>query len=54
MDSTNRLAAARVAALERMIRDRIEATRPKPASTRCASRRQGPPPLLGLRERLKA
>jgi type II secretory pathway component GspD/PulD (secretin) len=54
MDSTNRLAAARVAALERTIRDRIEASRPKPRiDTLREQARQGPPPLLGLRERLK-
>jgi type II secretory pathway component GspD/PulD (secretin) len=54
MDSTNRLAAARIAALERIIRDRIEATRPKPQIEVLREQaRQGPPPLLGLRERLK-
>ena len=54
MDSTNRLAAARVAALERTIRDRIEASRPRPRiETLREQVRQGPPPLLGLRERLK-
>ncbi len=54
MDSTNRLAAARVAALERTIRDRIEATRPRPRiDTLREQARQGPPPLLGLRERLR-
>ena len=31
LDASNRLAAARAAELERLIRDRIEATRPKPA-----------------------
>ena len=54
MDSTNRLAAARAAQLERTIRDRIEATRPKPRiDTLREQARQGPPPLLGLRERLR-
>jgi general secretion pathway protein D len=54
MDSTNRLAAARIQALERTIRDRIEASRPKPQiDTLREQARQGPPPLLGLRERLK-
>ena len=54
MDSTNRLAAARAAQLERTIRERIEATRPKPRiDTLREQARQGPPPLLGLRERLR-
>jgi type II secretory pathway component GspD/PulD (secretin) len=54
MDSTNRLASARAAELERIIRDRIEATRPKPRiDTLREQARQGPPPLLGLRERLR-
>ena len=54
MDSTNRLAAARAIELERIIRDRIEATRPKPRiDTLREQARQGPPPLLGLRERLR-
>jgi general secretion pathway protein D len=54
MDPTNRLAAARVAALERTIRDRIEATRPRPRIDALREQaRQGPAPLLGLRERLK-
>jgi general secretion pathway protein D len=54
MDSTNRLAAARVAALERTIRDRIEASRPRPRiDTLREQARQGPPPLLGLNERLR-
>jgi type II secretory pathway component GspD/PulD (secretin) len=54
MDSTNRLAAARSAALERTIRDRIEASRPKPRIEALREQaRQGPPPLLGLRERLR-
>ena len=54
MDSTNRLAAARAAQLERQIRDQIEATRPKPRiDTLREQARQGPPPLLGLRERLR-
>ena len=54
MDATNRLAAARVAVLERTIRERIEATRPRPRiDTLREQARQGPPPLLGLRERLR-
>ena len=54
MDATNRLAAARAAALERTIRERIEATRPKPRiDTLREQARQGAVPLLGLRERLK-
>ena len=54
MDATNRLAAARAAQLERTIRDRIEATRPRPRiDTLREQARQGPPPLLGLRERLR-
>jgi type II secretory pathway component GspD/PulD (secretin) len=54
MDSTNRLAVARAAELERIIRDRIEATRPKPRIDSLREQaRQGPPPLLGLRERLR-
>ena len=44
----------RAAELERIIRDRIEATRPKPRiDTLREQARQGPPPLLGLRERLR-
>ena len=54
MDATNRLASARAAVLERTIRERIEATRPRPQIDRLREQaRQGPPPLLGLRERLK-
>src|SRR5215203_2298836 len=54
MDSTNRLAVARAAQLERTIRDRIEATRPKPRIEALREQaRSGPPPLLGLRERLR-
>ena len=54
MDSTNRLATARVATLERTIRERIEASRPRPRiDTLREQARQGPPPLLGLRERLR-
>ncbi|HET7217383.1 MAG TPA: tetratricopeptide repeat protein, partial [Vicinamibacterales bacterium] len=45
MDSTNRLAAARAVELERIIRDRIEASRPKPAIERLRqqARAQGAP-----------
>jgi type II secretory pathway component GspD/PulD (secretin) len=51
MDATNRLASARAAELERTIRDRIEASRPKPRiETLRQQARQGPPPLIGLRE----
>ena len=54
MDATNRLAAAQAAALERTIRERIEASRPRPRiETLREQARQGPPPLLGLRERLR-
>ena len=54
MDATNRLAAARVAQLERTIRERIEATRPRPRIEALREQaRQGPPPLIGLRERLR-
>jgi general secretion pathway protein D len=52
MDPTNRLAAARSAELERIIRDKIEASRPVPRieTLRQQAARQGPPPLIGLRE----
>ena len=55
LDATNRLAAARAAELERTIRDRIEASRPRPRidALREQAQRQGPPPLLNLRTRLK-
>ena len=54
MDATNRLAAAQVATLERTIRERIEASRPRPRIEALREQaRQGPPPLLGLRERLR-
>jgi type II secretory pathway component GspD/PulD (secretin) len=54
LDATNRLAAARASELERTIRDRIEASRPKPRiETLREQARQGPPPLLNLRTRLK-
>jgi general secretion pathway protein D len=45
---TDRVARAKVAELERKIRERIEATRPKPAidSLREQARAQGAPPLL--------
>jgi type II secretory pathway component GspD/PulD (secretin) len=53
MDATNRLAAARVAELERTIRDRIEASRPQPRIEELRQQvRQATPPLIGLRERL--
>jgi type II secretory pathway component GspD/PulD (secretin) len=54
LDATNRLAAARATTLEQTIRDRIEASRPRPRiDTLREQARQGPPPLLGLRERLR-
>ena len=54
MDGTNRLAASRAATLERTIRERIEASRPRPRiETLREQARQGPPPLIGLRERLR-
>jgi general secretion pathway protein D len=48
LDSTNRLAASRAAELERMIRERVEAARPKSPITRLQeqARQQGAPPLL--------
>ena len=51
LDGTNRMAAARAAELERIIRDRIEASRPRPRieTLRDQAARQGPPPLLNLR-----
>ena len=55
LDATNRSAAARASDLERIIRDRIEAGRPRPRidTLREQATRQGPPPLLNLRTRLK-
>jgi type II secretory pathway component GspD/PulD (secretin) len=54
MDGTNRLAASRAAALERSIRERIEASRPRPRIEALREQaRQGPAPLIGLRERLR-
>jgi general secretion pathway protein D len=55
LDATNRMAASRAADLERTIRDRIEAARPRPRidALREEAIRQGPPPLLNLRTRLK-
>jgi type II secretory pathway component GspD/PulD (secretin) len=52
MDATNRLATARAAELERIIREKIEASRPVPRieALRQQAARQAPPPLLGLRE----
>ena len=53
LDPTNRLGAARAAELERTIRERIEASRPRPPIEALREQaRQGPPPLIGLRERL--
>jgi general secretion pathway protein D len=47
MDPTNRLAVARAAELERIIRDRVEKSRPRPAidSLRAQARTQGAPVL---------
>ena len=46
--STDRVARAKIAELERKIRERIEATRPKPAidALRSQAARAGAPPLL--------
>ncbi len=53
LDPTNRLAASRVAELERIVRERIEASRPRPQIDSLREQaRQGTPPLVGLRERL--
>ncbi len=48
LDSTNRLAASRAAELERLIRERVEAARPKSPITRLQeqARQQAAPPLL--------
>ena len=48
LDSTNRLAASRAAELERMIRERVEAARPKSPISRLQeqARLQAAPPLL--------
>jgi type II secretory pathway component GspD/PulD (secretin) len=53
LDSTNRLAAAKVAELEKTIRDRIEATRPRPPieKLREQARTMGQP-IINLQERL--
>ncbi len=55
LDATNRMAASRAAELERIIRDRIEASRPRPRieTLRDQAAQQGPPPLLNLTTRLK-
>ncbi|CAN5884223.1 hypothetical protein BH24ACI4_BH24ACI4_11700 [soil metagenome] len=53
LDPTNRLGASRAAELERQIRDRIEAARPRPRIEALRDQvRQGPAPLLNTRERL--
>ncbi|CAN5670777.1 hypothetical protein BH18ACI5_BH18ACI5_07250 [soil metagenome] len=53
LDSTNRLAAAKVAELERTIRDRIEATRPRPQIEKLRDQaRAMNQPLIRLQERL--
>jgi type II secretory pathway component GspD/PulD (secretin) len=53
LDATNRLAAAKVAAIEKTIRDRIEATRPKPPidKLREQARAMGQP-IINLSEKL--
>lgn len=53
LDSTNRLAAAKLAELERAIRDRIEATRPRPQIDRLREQARAlNQPLIRLQERL--
>ena len=53
LDSTNRLAAAKVAQLEKTIRDRIEATRPRPQIDRLREQaRAMGQPIINLQERL--
>ena len=53
LDATNRLAAAKVAELERTIRDRIEATRPRPQIDKLRDQaRAMNQPLIRLQERL--
>ena len=53
LDSTNRLAAAKMVELEKIVRDRIEATRPKPPidKLREQARAMGQP-IINLQERL--
>ncbi|MBA3296387.1 MAG: hypothetical protein H0U19_05580, partial [Acidobacteria bacterium] len=52
LDSTNRLAAAKVAELERAIRDRIEATRPRPQIDKLREQaRTLNQPIIRLQER---
>lgn len=53
LDSTNRLAAAKMVELEKLVRDRIEATRPKPQidKLREQARALGQP-IINLQERL--
>src|SRR5215203_3652285 len=53
LDATNRLAAAKVAELERTVRDRIEATRPRPQIDKLRDQaRAMNQPLIRLQERL--
>ena len=53
LDSTNRLAAARVVELEKTIRDRIEATRPRPQIDRLREQAAAMGvPIINLQERL--
>src|SRR4029077_2741865 len=52
-DPTNRLATAKITALDRTIRDRIEATRPQPAITQMRERARAasaPPALINPNE----
>ena len=52
-DATNRMASARAAELERIIRERIEASRPRPRIEALREQaRVGPAPLVSLRTRL--
>jgi general secretion pathway protein D len=51
MDSTNRLAAAKAVELERTIRDRIEASRPKPAIEKLRAQARAQAPVLNPADR---
>ena len=55
-DPSNRQLAAKVADLEKKVRDLAEATKPRPTveTLRDASRQAGPPPLMRLNETLPA
>ena len=53
LDSTNRMAAAKMVELEKQVRDRIEATRPKPQIDRLREQaRTMGQPIINLQERL--